>query len=96
MELIVIPKEDLKVFIQNTIEESLEKYFEMKIEQEKRKTHLTVKEVANKINVSELTVRNYIKRGVLKAKRVGNRILINNLELEKSLQEFKSLKYKRG
>ncbi|MEX0997800.1 MAG: helix-turn-helix domain-containing protein [Flavobacteriaceae bacterium] len=96
MELIVVLKEDLKVFIQNTIEESLDKYFEMKIEQEKKKTYLTVKEAASKLNVSELTIRNYIKRGVLNAKRIGNRILINSLDLEEKLQEVKSLKYRRG
>jgi len=95
MELIVIPKEDLKAFIQNTIEKSLDKYFEMKIEQEKKKTYLTVKEAASKLNVSELTIRNYIKRGTIKAKRIGNRILINSLELDNKLQEVKSLKYKR-
>jgi len=95
MELIVIPKEDLKIFIQNSIEESLERYFEMKIEQERKKTYLTVKEAANKLNVTELTIRNYIKRGTIKAKRIGNRILINNLELDNKLQEVKSLKYRR-
>lgn len=94
MELIVISKTDLKNLIQNSIEESLQKYFEMKIEQEKMKTNLTVKEAADKLKVSELTIRNYIKRGTIKANKFGRRVLINNLELENTLQEVKSLKYR--
>jgi excisionase family DNA binding protein len=94
MELILISKADLRELIQNTFDESIQKYFEMKVEEEKFKTNLTVKEAANKLKVSELTVRNYIRRAI-KAKRIGSRILINNLDLENKLQDVKSLKYKR-
>ena len=59
------------------------------------KANLSVKESAERINVSELTVRNYIKRGIIKADRIGRRILINSQELEDSLEEIKSLKYQR-
>lgn len=95
MELVVITKQELEVMIENAIEKSLEKHLEKKIEFEKKETNLTVKQVSNKLNVSELTVRNYIKRGTLKAKRIGNRILINSFDLENKLKEVKSLKYKR-
>ena len=59
------------------------------------KPNLTVKESAERINVSELTIRNYIKRGIIKADKIGRRILINSQELEDSLEEIKSLKYQR-
>lgn len=95
MELVIITKQELAVIIENAIEKSLQQFIEKKTEHENKKKYLTVKEVAYKLNVSELTIRNYIKRGTLKAKRIGNRILINNFDLENKLKEVKSLKYKR-
>lgn len=59
------------------------------------KPNLTVKESAVRVNVSELTIRNYIKRGIIKADKIGRRILISSQELEDSLEEIKSLKYQR-
>ncbi|MBF4983036.1 helix-turn-helix domain-containing protein [Nonlabens mediterrranea] len=57
--------------------------------------HTTVKEAAKRLKVSELTVRNYIKRGTILAKKVGNRVLIDTASIDKALFEVKSLKYKR-
>ena len=59
------------------------------------KVKLTVKESAERLNLSELTIRNYIKRGIIKAEKIGRRVLINSQELEDSLEEIKSLKYQR-
>ena len=47
------------------------------------------------LNVTELTVRNYVKQGKIQAKKIGRRIVINLESLENSLNEVKSLKYKR-
>lgn len=71
MELVVITKQELTVLIENAIEKTLLQYFEKKTEQENKKRYLTVKEAANKIQVSELTIRNYIKRGMLKQEELG-------------------------
>ena len=60
-----------------------------------QKKNITVKEAAARLNVTELTVRNYIKRGLVKASKVGRRIVINLESLENSLNEVKSLKYHR-
>jgi len=60
------------------------------------KSKLTVKEVAIKLNVAELTIRNYINKGFIKAEKIGRRILIDSNDLEKSLSEVKSLKYRRS
>jgi excisionase family DNA binding protein len=59
------------------------------------KANLTVKETAEKLNVFELTIRNYIKRGIIKADKIGRRVLINSQDLENSLSEIKSQKYQR-
>ena len=64
--------------------------------QQKTETKLySVKELAIYAGVSELSIRNYIKAGKIKAKRIGRRILIDEKQFEAGLQEVKSLKYKR-
>lgn len=55
----------------------------------------SVKELAKYAGVSELSIRNYIKEGKIKAKQIGRRILIDEKQFEAGLSEVKSLKYKR-
>lgn len=55
----------------------------------------TVKEAAKRANVSELSMRNYIKRGYLNADRLGKRILIKHSDLYNAFGKVKSLKYRR-
>ncbi|CAA9202214.1 helix-turn-helix domain-containing protein [Flavobacterium collinsii] len=56
----------------------------------------TVKEAAKFFSVDTQTVRNHIKRGNIKAEKIGERrVLIAHNELFGSLNEVKSLKYKR-
>ncbi|NQY06922.1 MAG: helix-turn-helix domain-containing protein [Flavobacteriaceae bacterium] len=64
--------------------------------EEKKSENLTVKETAEFLKVSEQSVHNYIKRGFLSAQKVGRILLIKREELENSLEEVKSLKYKRA
>jgi excisionase family DNA binding protein len=59
------------------------------------KKNVTVKEAAKSLNVTELTIRNYIKRGLIDATKIGRRIVINLESLENNLKEVKSLKYRR-
>lgn len=59
------------------------------------KSKFTVKEASEILNVTELTIHNYIKKGFIKAEKIGRRILIDSEELENSLSEVKSLKYRR-
>ena len=59
------------------------------------KLNHTVKEVAKILNVSELTVRNYIGKGYIKSGKIGRRIVISNDDLQSAISEVKSLKYKR-
>ncbi len=75
MELIVISKEDLEDLVQTSVNKVLTEFFQEKEEIDQRKNQdknfLSVKEAARLLNVSDLTVRNYIKRGYIKAERLG-------------------------
>lgn len=55
----------------------------------------SVKGLAQYSGLSELSIRNYIREGKIKAERIGRRILIDEKQFEKGLAEVKSLKYKR-
>jgi excisionase family DNA binding protein len=55
----------------------------------------TVKEAADIFKVDKQTINNHILRGNINATTIGRRILINHNELYNSLNEVKSVKYKR-
>lgn len=55
----------------------------------------TKKEAASILKVSEQTISNYIREGIIKAEIIGRRVRIYHYELFNSLEEVKSLKYKR-
>ncbi len=95
-KIIITTKEELSKIVENSINDKLNdltKLIKEKINPSK--TNLTVKEVSKFLNVSELTVRNYISKGIIKAEKIGRKIIINKTELEDSLSIVKSFKYKR-
>jgi hypothetical protein len=55
----------------------------------------SVKSLASSIDVSELSIRNWIKEGKIQATRIGGRIFIDEAQFVNGLVEVKSLKYKR-
>ena len=59
------------------------------------KEQVTVEEAAEQLRCSKLTIYNWIKKGTIKATKLGRRILIKQSELDDVLIEIKSLKYKR-
>ena len=63
---------------------------------EEKAENLTVKEASELLKVSEQSIHNYIKRGFIPAQKVGRILLIKRIDVEQSLQEVKSLKYKRA
>lgn len=95
MDLIIAKKEDLEALLKSSVENGLEKFYREKTEKEAEQKTFSVKETAQFLNVSELTVRNYIKRGFIEAEQIGHRIFINREKLMESLKEVKSFKYKR-
>jgi excisionase family DNA binding protein len=95
MKLIVITREELEEIVKTSTASSVHEYFTQKEQSTKKSKHTTVAEAANRIKVSQLTIRNYIKRGLITASKVGNRILIDTASIDQALSEVKSLKYKR-
>lgn len=95
MNLTILPREELEELVKTSVEQSLSNYFKKKSEQKDISENLSVKEAAQFLKVSDLTVRNYIKRGLITAEKIGNRIIINRGKLEETLTEVKSLKYRR-
>jgi excisionase family DNA binding protein len=55
----------------------------------------TVQEVSKLLRCSELTVYNYIKKGLLPASKIGRKYIIKKADLDEALKEVKSLKYQR-
>lgn len=56
----------------------------------------SIRELADHCGVAELTVRNWITDGKVKAQRLNRRIFIEEAEFQKALSEVKSIKYKRN
>lgn len=55
----------------------------------------TLNEAADILKVDRQTIKNHIDRGNLKATKISNRFRIAHNELFNSLNEVKSIKYKR-
>tara|TARA_R110001599_G_scaffold319030_1_gene528760 strand:- start:167 stop:442 length:276 start_codon:yes stop_codon:yes gene_type:complete len=58
--------------------------------------NLTVKETAELLKVSEQSIHNYIKKGLIPAMKVGRILLLKREDLNDALTDVKSLKYKRA
>ena len=56
----------------------------------------SIKECAKILSVTTLTIRNHIKKGNIKAEKLGRKYYILHSELYNSFDEVKSLKYKRA
>ena len=95
MKISVITIEELEAIVKASTEKSIKEYYSQKESNDSKPIHTTVKKAAQRLKVSELTVRNYIKRGLIVAHKVGNRVLIETDSIDKALSEVKSLKYKR-
>jgi len=96
MELIVLTKDQLESLIQSSIETALDNYLEKQHLENSKPDFYTVKEAAEKLKVTETTIRNYIKKGLIPADKIGGRIRIKNSILDDTLKEVKSLKYRRA
>jgi excisionase family DNA binding protein len=95
MNLIITTKEELEELVKTSVKNGIKEYFLEQELNDSKYLKISVQETAKQLKVSELTVRNYIKRGLIKARKVGNRVLIDTKSIEIALAEVKSLKYKR-
>lgn len=53
------------------------------------------KEVMEILGISESTFRRFTKKGIIKSSKINGRIRVKEQDLQESLKEVKSLKYKR-
>ena len=95
MELIVLTIDQLDSIIRSSITTALDEYIEKEIREKAKPDFYSIKEAAEKLKVTETTIRNYIKKGLIPADKIGGRIRIKRSVLETTLKEIKSLKYRR-
>ena len=86
-----ISPEEFKDMIVQEVKKEIEKILHQASKPEK----LSVQEAAIYIGRSEITIYNYIKKGLLPASKIGRRYVINRSDIEASLKEVKSSKYRR-
>lgn len=73
----------------------LKKEIEAVLQKHNKPKNYSVQDVAKLISRSELTIYNYIKKRILPATKIGRKYVINRVDLEESLLEVKTLKYRR-
>lgn len=86
-----ITKQELKSIIEEAVESKI-----TSLNKSNKPENLSVQSCAKLLSVSELTIYSYIRKGIIPAKRIGRKYIINSTELENVLKEVKSLKYKRN
>lgn len=85
-----ISKSELFEHLEKIIEKKLEPFTTLN-----KNEKLSIQEVSDELGVTDLTVHNYIKKGMLPAFKIGRRVFIKRVDLDEALKEVKSLKYKR-
>ncbi len=95
MKLVITTPEMLEDIIKSSLDSAIQEFYSKQEIAKTKKKHYTIKETSLELKVSTLTVRNYIEKGILKAFKIGNRILITYESLEEATNEVKSLRYKR-
>ena len=95
MDLIITTPERLDEIVNTSIKNALDEYHKKEKVLNSKKKNYTIKEVAVELNVTILSVRNYIEKGYLKAFKIGNRVLISYESIEKAKTEIKSQRYRR-
>jgi excisionase family DNA binding protein len=55
--------------------------------------YLTRKEVAERFNISLVTLNTWSKAGIIKSYTIGGRVLYKESEIEESLKEVKTVKF---
>ncbi|MDC7995506.1 helix-turn-helix domain-containing protein [Altibacter sp. HG106] len=86
-----ISKEEFCRLLEDTLDAKLKQYGASD-----KPEYLTVQQISKILAVTELTVYNYIKRGLIKSLKIGRRHMIERSSFHESLAEVKSFKYKRN
>ena len=92
-----VPLHELEATIAKVVEEKLNAVFSANTSARKTKSkkYLTRKEVAERLHISLPTLNKLTKDETLKGYRIGGRVLYKLSEVEASLVEISTTKYKR-
>lgn len=93
-ELVVVPMSKLVQTIQDTVNGTMEKWLDKKIQQEREdkaneETMLTINEVISKYKLSRSTVYRRTKDGTIPCSQLGARKLINKSDIERVIKDGK-------
>ncbi|MFJ1474636.1 helix-turn-helix domain-containing protein [Capnocytophaga cynodegmi] len=89
----LIPREEIKNIVLEVLQENRGEGIQQSQETFSDE-YLTRKQVAEKLKISLPTLNKYTKAGILKGYRIGGRVLYKRSEVEQSLREISSNKYK--
>ena len=87
-------QDDLKALISEAVSEGIKK-IPIPTPPEQIE-YLTRKEVCKLLQVSPVTLNEWTKTGIIKGYRLNSRVRYKRADIESSLLEVKSLKYRRG
>ena len=88
------PLHELKVLISEAVSEGIKK---IPIPTPPKQTeYLTRKEVCKLLQISPVTLNKWTKSGILTSYRLNSRVRYKRADIENSLKEVKSIKYRRG
>lgn len=88
-----ITPEDLKKIISDAIQERLKN---LSPAPKEPSAYLTREETADLLRISLPTLIDYTKRGYIKGHRIGSRVLYHRDEIEDSVKEIQTVKYRRA
>jgi len=94
IQIVSMTVTELEELIKKCVTDALSNFDFVALQSEKEE-YCTRKEAASILRVALPTIDDYIKRGLIPASRVGSRIRIKKSDLKDSMNEVKSLKYKR-
>ncbi len=87
--------DDFLFQVKKTVSETLLSETQVKPEKSAKQNYLTRSEVAERLNISLPTLNEYTKRGIVPAYRIGARVLYKESEIENSLNQIVSTKFKK-
>jgi excisionase family DNA binding protein len=93
IELREISISELREMFSEIIEE---KFAHLQPKVQSHNKYITRDELCHILRISKPTSHNLVKNGIIRAYKIGGKLLFRNDEIENSLQEIKSSKYKRS
>lgn len=94
-DLLLISRRDLKQMLSETIEEKLNLSQFKPQKEESPERYLTRKETSDLLSICLATLNSWTKEGVIPAYRVGRFVRYKASDIDKALENIRSIKYSR-